>query len=105
MKAKVTLDNGPVFVVLNPSGKEREVVPIPPGERPPDLDGKVVYCVSQYVGGAHAFVQKVAEILPRYIPGVTTKYVPKSTAYMTDEPELWDEIKAKGAAFIYGCGA
>ena len=97
--------NVPAFAVLNPSGREKEVVPLPLAERRSDLEGKVVYCISQHVGGASVFLAKVAEVLPRHIPGVKTIYVPKSTAYMTDEPELWDEIRAKEAAFIYGCGA
>jgi hypothetical protein len=29
----------------------------------------------------------------------------KTSAYMSDDPELWEEIKKEGAAFIYGCGA
>jgi hypothetical protein len=95
----------PVFAVLNPSGREKEVDPLPLAQRQPVLEGKVVYCISQHVGGANTFLAKVAEALPRHIPGVKTIHVPKSTAYMTDEPELWDEIRAKGAAFIYGCGA
>jgi hypothetical protein len=105
MMENKTSGNGQAFAVLNPSGKERHVAPTPPAQRRGDLEGKVVYCISQHVGGASSFLKRVAEVLPQYIPGVIAKYMPKSTAYMTDDPELWDEIRAKGAAFIYGCGA
>ncbi len=95
----------PAFAVLNPSGKEKLVDPMGLAERRGDLEGKNVYCISQLVGQSSVVMKRIAEDLPQYIPGVTTKYVAKSTAYMADDPELWDEIKAKGAAFIYGCGA
>ena len=100
-----TLRNGPAFAVLNPSGKKKEADPLPLGERISDLNGKIVYCVSQHVGGAGTFLRKIAEVLPTYVPGIRTEYRSKSTAYMTDDPELWDEIRTKGAAFIYGCAA
>lgn len=102
---QIVNNSEPTFAVFDPSGKERLVDPIGPAERRGDLEGKVVYCISQRVGQSNAFIKKVAEELPRYIPGVTARYVARSTSYMADEPELWDEIRAKGAAFIYGCGA
>ena len=99
------LDGEPAFAVLNPGGKEKLADPVGLAERRPGLEGKVVYCISQRVGQSSAVMKRVAEELPRHIPGVITKYVAKSAAYMADDPELWDEIRSKGAAFIYGCGA
>jgi hypothetical protein len=100
-----TSGSSPAFTVLNPSGKKKEVDPLPLGERISTLNGKIVYCVSQHVGGAGAFLRKIADALPTYVPGIRTEYRSKSTAYMTDDRELWDEIRTKGAAFIYGCAA
>ena len=93
------------FTVLNPSGTEHAVASVPLAERIPDLSGKVVYCISQIVGGADVFLKKIADALPRYAPGVKTVFVHKSTPYMSDDPQLWDEIVSKGHAVIYGCGA
>jgi len=94
-----------MFAVLNPAGVAKEVEPLPLAERVANLAGKTVFCVSQHVGNADQFLKKVAEALPSMIPGVKTVFRKKTSAYMSDDPELWDEIKSKGAAFIYGCGA
>ncbi|OIQ94746.1 hypothetical protein GALL_233000 [mine drainage metagenome] len=93
------------YTVLNPCGTEHEVASVPMAERIPDLSGKVVYCISQIVAGADVFLKKIADALPRYIPGVTAVFVHKSTPYMSDDPELWAEVVSKGHAVIYGCGA
>ncbi|MBE0627520.1 MAG: hypothetical protein IH606_22200 [Burkholderiales bacterium] len=98
-------DKEATFTVLNPCGTEHEVASAPMAERIPDLSGKVIYCVSQIVGGADVFLKKIADLLPHYAPGVKTVFVHKSTPYMSDDPELWDEIVSKGHAVIYGCGA
>jgi len=91
--------------VLNPSGLKREVTPIPMAPRIPDLRDQVVYCVSQYVGGADIFLKRVADALPQYVSGVKAVYKRKETPYATDDSELWDEIVKEADAVIYGCGA
>ena len=96
---------GHLFEVLNPTGLMQEGTPIPLAARAPDLTSKVVYCVSQYVGGADVFLKKIADALPHYVPQVKAVYRRKATAYMTDDPELWDEIVKEADAVIYGCGA
>ncbi len=93
------------YPVLNPCGEPKEAVPVPLASRVGDLEGKVVYCISQFVGGADTFMKKVAGALPRQAPGVRTVYRRKPAAYMTDDPELWNEIREKAHAVIYGCGA
>jgi hypothetical protein len=94
-----------MFAVLNPAGVAKEAVPLPLAPRVTDLSGKTIYCVSQHVGDADRFLKKVTEALPRMIPGAKAVFRKKTSAYMSDDPELWDEIKKEGAAFIYGCGA
>lgn len=95
----------PVYAALNPRGLEPEIKLIPPSSRVPDLNGKVVYCVSQGPGEERAFLEKVAEQLPKYAPGVKVVFVKKPGVYMSDDPELWDEIAKKANAVIYGCVA
>ena len=97
--------NDPAFAVLNPCGLKKEAAPIALSPRIPDLTGKVIYCVSQHVGGADVFLKKVAEALPRVVPGAKAIYERRTTAYMTDDPELWNAIVKNGNAVIYGCGA
>jgi len=94
-----------VYRVLNPSGVRREVTETPPAARIPNLTDKVVYCVSQVVMGADILLEKIANTLPEYATGVRAVYKRKVAAYMTDEPELWDEITSEADAVIYGCGA
>lgn len=93
------------YAALDPRGIKPKVEEIPLGPRVSDLTGKVVYCVSQYVGGSDVFIRKVADALPRYVPGVRAEYRKKPAAYLSDDPELWDEIVHTADAFVYGCGA
>jgi hypothetical protein len=97
--------NDPGFQVLNPSGLRREAAPTTVTPRIPDLNGKVIYCISQHIGGADIFLKKIAEVLPQIVPGVKTIYERRETAYMTDDPELWSVIVKEADAVIYGCGA
>lgn len=98
-------DASALFTVIDPSGMPQEATPTPLAERLPDLSGKTVYCISQHVGDADKFLKKIADALPGMIPGAKAVFRRRTSAYMEDEPELWDEIKKEGAAFIYGCGA
>ena len=95
----------PVYSVLNPRGQGREVEIYPLAPRPKGLNNKVVYVISQHVGDADVFLRKVANALPEYLPGVKAVYRDKANIYAADEPELWNEIAWKSAAFIYGCAA
>lgn len=104
-KAMIQNDSSGLFTVLNPSGLAKEAIPLPLAPRDQNLSGKTVYCISQHVGDADRFLKKIAEYLPSLIPGVKAVFRKKTSAYMSDDPELWDEIKKEGAAFIYGCGA
>jgi hypothetical protein len=94
-----------VYEVLNPRGIMPEIKPVLPTLRIPSLKDKVVYCVSQHVGGADIFLKKVAEQLPKYAPGVKAIYADKASWYGSDDPALWDEIEAKGNAVIYAAAA
>jgi hypothetical protein len=94
-----------LFEVLSPSGVMQEAAPARLAVRVPNLTSKVVYCVSQYVGGADVFLKKIADALPHYVPQVKAVYRRKTTAYMTDDPGLWDEIVKGADAVIYGCAA
>ena len=93
------------YAVMNPLGEKHVTAPVSLAKRPDDLNGKVVYCVSQIIMGSEIFIEKVAAALPNYASGVKVKCVRKPAAYMTDDPELWDEIVSEADAVIYGCGA
>jgi len=101
----INIAKKPTYAVMNPLGEQHVAAPIPLAERLAGLSGKVVYCVSQIIMGSEVFIEKVASALPRYAPGVKVQCVRKPAAYMTDDPELWDEIASQADAVIYGCGA
>lgn len=98
-------DKNSVFEVLNPCGIEKDAPAIPLAPRVSDLNNKTIYCVSQFVGGADGFLQKIADFLPQYAPGVKTVFKHKESTYMSDDQPLWDEIRKEADAVIYGCGA
>ncbi len=93
------------FAVFNPCGIEKDVSPVPLAPRIADLKDKTIYCLSQFVGGADGFLQKIADLLPRFAPGVKTVFKHKESNYMSDDQPLWDEIQKEADAVIYGCGA
>ena len=99
------IKNETLYAVLDPTGKEPKRPSFPLSPRIPDLSDKVIYCVSQYIAGADILLQKIAEALPRYVPRVNAVYRRRTSSYMTDDPELWDEILEKADGVIYGCGA
>jgi hypothetical protein len=81
------------------------VAPTTLAPRIPDLTGKVIYCISQHIGGADVFLKKIAEALLRVVPEVKAIDEPRETAYMTADPELWNATVKNADAIIYGCGA
>ena len=95
----------PTYTVINPLGERHVALPGPLAKRLAGLEGKVVYCVSQIIMGSEVFIEKMASVLPEFAPGLKVKCVRKPAAYMTDDPELWDEIASDANAVIYGCGA
>jgi hypothetical protein len=101
----INLEKKFTYAVMNPLGESSQAEPVPLTKRLAGLNGKVVYCVSQIIMGSEIFIEKMAALLPEYAPGVKVKCVRKPAAYMTDDPELWDEIAAEADAVIYGCGA
>jgi hypothetical protein len=94
----------PVFKVLNPLGEQKETVRYPLAERLSNLDGKTVYCISQVIMGSEDFIARVGSSLPDALPKATIVALRKPSAYMTDDPEFWDEVADKADALIYGCG-
>jgi hypothetical protein len=93
------------YSVLDPAGLERKRSVIPPSPRIPDLTDKVIYCVSQHIAGADSLLERVADALPRTVPRIKSVYRRRNSSFMTDEPELWDEIAEKADGVIYGCCA
>jgi hypothetical protein len=89
---------------LNPRGMPPAIQLVPMAPRPKSLDGKTVYLVSDGFPGADRFLGQIAIWFKRNMPNVMTEYRLKKGGFADDDPQLWAEIKAKGAAVIMAIG-
>jgi hypothetical protein len=94
-----------VYEALNPRGVPPVVSQLPLSPRVTDLAGKKVYVIDMHIEGTYLFMEKVAALLPQYLPHVQTVFKTKPSVYSSDDPELWDEVVQHASAFIFGPGA
>ncbi len=94
------------ITVLNPACGNTMVEREPLAPRTfTSLEGKTIYLVDIGWGGpeaAYDVFQVMEDWFDANIPSVKTKLVRKKGPYPVDDPDLWDEIKAKGDACIIG---
>ena len=88
------------IVVMNPRGIQPEIRKIPMATRPATLDGKTVYIVDTKYPNTKPFVESLLATLQAKYPKITWILRDKYAGYMDDDPNLWKEIKEKGAAAI-----
>jgi len=88
------------IVVMNPRGIQPEIRKIPMATRPATLDGKTVYIVDSKYPNTKPFVESLVDALKAKYPKTTWSLRDKLGGYMDDDPNLWKEIKEKGAAAI-----
>jgi len=97
--------------VLNPLAElrpssEGKITKMPESFLAPRLDtlsGKTVYLVNQGFGGSALFMEQVAGWLAEHMP--TVKIVSKRKTgfiFRDDTSDLWEEIKQKGDAVVFG---
>jgi hypothetical protein len=94
-----TGDEGKI-VVMNPRGIKPEIRKIPMATRPATLDGKTVYVVDTKYPNTKPFVEELLAALKAKYPKTTWVLRDKFAGYMDDDPNLWKEIKEKGAGAI-----
>jgi hypothetical protein len=90
--------------VLNPKGLPPAIQLVPMAPRVPSLDGKTIYLVSDGFAGADRFLHQIAIWFQKNMPSVHTIYRLKAGGLAGDDPKLWAEIKANGAAMIMAYG-
>lgn len=88
------------IVVMNPRGIQPEIRKIPMAPRPATLDGKTIYIVDTKYANTKPFVETLYSALKSKYPKTTWILRDKIGGYMTDDPELWKEIKEKNAGAI-----
>ena len=92
--------DGGKIVVMNPRGVKPEIRKIPMAPRPATLDGKTVYIVDSKYPNTKPFVLELFAALKAKYPKTTWVLKDKRGGYMDDDPDLWKEIKEKGAGSI-----
>lgn len=101
----------PKIRVLNP---EADRIPVPNDSiaatpkwtmapRLESLQGKTVYLVNQGFGGSELFMRQFQAWFAENMPNVTT-ILKRKTGFIfrDDTKDLWEEIKEKGDAVIFG---
>jgi hypothetical protein len=88
------------IVVMNPRGIQPDIRKIPMATRPATLDGKTVYIVDTKYPNTKPFVNELFAALQAKYPKTTWIVREKIAGYMDDDPNLWKEIKSKGACAI-----
>ena len=94
-----------MITVLNPAVTEKLADRVPLTKRLDTLEGKTVYIVDMnYEGiGGTTVMKEMQRWFAKNMPGVNAVYRLKRGNYVSDDPELWTEIKEKGGdAVIMG---
>jgi hypothetical protein len=101
----LTTRSSHTITVLDPRGQPTaKVTPFGLAPRLGTLEGKTVYMVDIGFGGGYTFLEEAATWLHRNIPSVKIELRHKRGNMFLDDPELWNEIKDKGNAVIFGVG-
>jgi len=101
---KTAQSAGSKLVGLNPKGMPPAIQLAPLAPRMNSLDGKTIYMVDIGFNNGDVFFQQMQRWFQEHMPSVKTIYRRKIGAYPQDDPDLWKEIKAAGAAVIMGVG-
>ena len=88
---------------LNPLGRQPELLLQPLSPRPAGLEGRVIYAVNSWREGSgmEGVLDRIGAALQDRHPGLRIVRVDKPSPFLTDDPELWDEMVQKADAFIY----
>lgn len=95
------------LVGLNPKGIPPAITLLPMAPRRPEfssLAGKTIYMVDIGFNNGDVFFQEMQRWFKEHMPSVKTIYRRKAGDYPQDDPQLWAEVKAAGAAVIMGVG-
>ena len=95
------------IVGLNPKGMPPVIELLPMAPRRPafsSLGGKTIYMVDIGFNNGNVFFEEMQRWFKQHMPTVKTVYRRKYGDYPQDDPKLWAEVKAAGAAVIMGVG-
>ena len=94
------------ITVLNPTGDPPAIQLRSLAERPanPSLDGHPIYFVSNTFDNADKFCHAMQTWFAANMPSVKTVYRDKKGDDVTDDPDLWKEIKSVNGLMIMAIG-
>src|ERR1700688_2196756 len=92
------------ITVLNPTGDPPVIQLRSMAERPPSLSGHPIYFVSNTFNNADKFCHALQTWFAANMPSVKTVYRDKKGDDVTDDPDLWKEIKANNGFMVMAIG-
>lgn len=90
--------------VHNPMGYPPQIDQKHLAPRVSDLAGKTVYLVDCRFDDADILMEQMRDWFAQHMPAVRTELRSKAGVYTDRDPDLYDEIRAKGDAAIVGVG-
>ncbi len=92
--------------LLNPLGQpETTLQSMHMAKRLSSLDGKTVYLVETGFAGAKDFMEEVQAWFNRNRPTIRTVFRSKGGNTFANDPVLWQEVKKKADAVVFGVGS
>ena len=92
------------ITVLNPTGDPPAIQLRSMAERPATLQGHPIYFVSNTFDNADKFCHALQTWFAANMPSVKTVYRDKKGDDVTDDPDLWKEIKSVNGLMIMAIG-
>ena len=92
------------ITVLNPTGDPPAIQLRSITERPSTLQGHPIYFVSNTFDNADKFCHAMQTWFAANMPSVKTVYRDKKGDDVTDDPDLWKEIKANNGFMVMAIG-
>jgi hypothetical protein len=96
------LEQEPAFEVLHPRGLKPTIKVSALTPRVSDLNQKVLYVIDSGIFGAYKFTEKIASLLPKHFHEVNVVYRKLAGLFLTEDSEIWGEVKKNADTFIYG---
>ena len=90
--------------VMNPAGYPPGIAPLPLAPRPERLEGNTVYLVDCRFDDGDILMQQMQHWFSEHRPGVRVEVRRKAGVYTEGDPELYEEIRARGAAAVVAVG-
>ncbi len=92
--------------LLNPLGQpEITLKKHTMAERLPTLKGKTVYLIDTGFAGARSFMEEVEGWFKRNRPDIKVVLKSKEGNSFANDPVLWEEVKKKADAAVFGVGS